>query len=333
MRIIAALTLLAASLSSHTVQSPGGTQSPAASGGTLLVSLSGDAQVALIDATTYQTIVMLPVDPGPHEIAVSRDARTAYVAISGTGPGGTPGKSVAVIDLRARSVRAFSEAICRQPHDVRVSRDAKLLWVACGPDQAVLELNARTGKLLRTLKTNVDGGWFVEASRNERRLFVPHLEGKSLTVIDRRDAATRNIPFAGAMAGIAIAPDGREVWAGYDDNGRAKIAVLDAAGTKVIATIDTGVAAFPRMQFTPGGQRVVAVLGRTCVIVDVAGRAITSRIELPAAAKVVAIDGSGSRAFLTSPGSNQVFVIDVTSARLLTSFPVGKQPDSIAWVK
>lgn len=323
MRILVALSTLAANFLLNGLSGSG----------TLLVSLSGESDVALVDIASQKTIAKLTVGRGPHEITIAPDGRAAYVAISGSGPGGVPGKSIARIDLSNRSVQIFDQGICRQPHDVRVSRDAKLVWIACGPDQSVQEVDARTGKLLKTWKTNVDGGWFVEVSRDNHKLFVPHLEGKSLTIIDRASGDTRNIAFPVGMAGIAISPDGREVWTGYGDAGGARIAILDARSEKLLATIDAGVAGFPRMAFTPDGSRIVIVLDKQCAILDAKTRAILARVELPAGAKVVTVDGSGQHTFLTSPDSNQVLVVDVNAGKLLASFPTGKQPDGIAWVK
>jgi len=80
---------------------------------TLVVLNKSDATASLINPATGQTITKLPVGRGPHELAVSPDGRTAYVANFGRfgvfAAGDTmhtkPGNSVTVLDLVGRRVK------------------------------------------------------------------------------------------------------------------------------------------------------------------------------------------------------------------------------------
>ena len=70
----------------------------------LLVSLTVDRQVAVIDPQTLKVVTTLPIPQGPHEITISRDGHSAYVADSG-GPSATrPGDSIVVLDLKTLSL-------------------------------------------------------------------------------------------------------------------------------------------------------------------------------------------------------------------------------------
>jgi hypothetical protein len=98
-----------------------------------------------------------------------------------------PGRHVSVLDLRARVSKGdYALDSYRPPHDVRVSSDGSVFWVACAPARTVLEVSAPSGRILRAWDIALDGGWFVGATPDDRKLYVPHLEGKSLTVIDRQ---------------------------------------------------------------------------------------------------------------------------------------------------
>lgn len=66
---------------------------------------------------------------------MSPDQRHAYVAA---------GKSITVIDLKQRKVKATFDLGPHSAHDIRVSRDNRRLWLACAPTQSILELDAET---------------------------------------------------------------------------------------------------------------------------------------------------------------------------------------------
>ena len=299
----------------------------------ILVSLSGEQSTALVDGKSFETIRLLQVPLGPHEIAVSPDGNKAYVAISGAGPSGEPGRSVAAIDLRTWSVQLFEKDMCQQPHDMRVSRDSRLLWVACGPAKAVLEMDANSGELRKSWNTNVDGGWFVEITPDNQKLLVPHLEGKSLSIINRTNGKVNSIAFAGSLGGIDISPDGREAWMTLSEKPETlSIAIVNTETETVIQKLDIGSPGFGRLIFTPDGKKVVLANGKEALIIDSITREIISRIALPVAVKVLTVSRDGKRAFLTSPATNEVVVVNLLTKKVETSFKTGKNPDGIACI-
>ena len=308
----------------------------AAPSGTLLISLSGEHKVALVDPASGEARAFFPAGKGPHEITLTRDAATAFVAIPGTGPQGEPGNTITVIDLKSRSVKAtFTLAGCGQPHDTRVSRDGSVLWVACAPAQAVLELDARTGELRRTLKTARDGGWFVEATPDSRKLYVPHLEGKALTVIEVASGEARAVFSGSTQFGVAIAPDGREAWASDADEG--KLTIVDTATDEVRGSVslgpkDEGRPSFSRLRFTPDGKHVAVVLGTQFMLIDAKRRAIVWTLEMPHAGKVVTVSPDSRFAAISHPSNDSVSVIDLAARNVRSTFFVGKTPDGVAWV-
>ncbi len=312
---------------------PAQTSSPQ---GMVLVSYSGAQTVALIRAAGGELVALLPSGKGPHEITVSPDGALAYVAITGTGPGGEPGNTITVIDLKRRTAkREFVLTKCRQPHDTRLSRDGSLLWVACAPGQAVLELNARTGELLREMKTNLDGGWFVEATHDNHRLYVPHLEGKALSVIDLHTGAARAVYSGSTQFGIAISPNGRTVW--VSDSDQHKLTIVDTSSDQLQGTVNLGApqegqSGFARLRFTPNGRSVAVVRGTSFIIIDARGRTIEWTLSLPHPGKVLAVSGDSRHAFVTHPDQDAFSVIDLTARKVIATYAVGQQPDGIAWI-
>ena len=219
--------------------------------GVLLVSLIGERQVAVINPITQQVLAKLPSPQGPHEITLSPDGRLAYVAHSGSGPNTPSGNSIVVLDLRTLSVKSTFKT-CQSPHDTRVSRNGRILWVACALSKAILELDAATGAIRKTWDTKLDGGWFVEITPDDRKLFVPHLEAKALSMIDRRTSQVRTLFSGNTLFGVTVSPVGDEVWVSDADQNR--LSIVDAATGNVTATISLGAAkkdqsGFARLRF------------------------------------------------------------------------------------
>ncbi len=303
--------------------------------GVLLVSYNAEGRVAAIDPATGKVVVTFPSPRGPHEITVSRDGAKAYISDTGTGPGGAPGDAIIVVDLKKRAVEATLR-VCERPHDARVSRDRRRLWVACAPMQAVQEVDATSGKVYKSWKTNLDGGWFVEVTRDERKIYVPHLEGKALSVIDRRTGVVRTLFSGTTQFGISISPDGREVW--VSDADKREVSIVDPVRDAVIGTVSIGSGekdqtGFSRLSFTPDGRHVVVVLGSKFIMVDSKRRSISWSVDMPHPGKVVTVSGDSRRAFVSHPGNDRVSSIDLKNRRIESTIPVGKQPDGLAWVK
>lgn len=299
----------------------------------LLVSLIGERQVAVINPVTQEVIAKLPSPAGPHEINLSADGTLAYVSDSGAGPNTPRGNSIVVLDLRTLSVKSTLKT-CESPHDTRVSRDGRTLWVACARSKSIMEIDAVTGADRKTWDLKLDGGWFVEVTPDERKLFVPHLEAKAFTMVDRRNNQVRTLFSGNTIFGVAVAPGGKEVW--VSDADENKLSIVDVAKGTVTATISLGAAKkdqpnFSRLRFTPDGKRVVVVSDSQFFIVDADRRSIVSTIAMPHPGKVVTVSGDNRHAFVSHPGADSISIINLVNGNIERTFVVGKQPDGVAW--
>jgi YVTN family beta-propeller protein len=303
--------------------------------GLLLVSHNAAREVALIDVSTRRVLLTLPSAGGPHEITVSRDRSLAYISDTGTGPDGSKGDSVVVLDLRARRLlKTFTP--CERPHDTRLSRDGRHLWVACAPMKAVLEMDATTGAIRKTWTTNLDGGWFVEVTPDGKKLYVPHLEGKALTVIDRETGRIRQLLSGSTQFAVTISPNGRELWVSDADQNR--ISIVDTSNDQVRTTVTLGESkkgqmSFSRLRFTPDGKQVVVVRGPTFMVIDAVQHSIMWTLDMPHDGKVVTVSGDNRHAFVSHPGNDNVSVIDLLNRKVENTFAVGRQPDGLAWLE
>ena len=302
----------------------------AAEADVLVVASSAESTVTLVDPSELAPVARFPTAGGPHEIAISPDQRFAYVADSGAGPG-SPGRHVTVIDLARREVKAtYDLGAGSTPHDLVVSRDGSILWVACAPERTVHEIDTDLGELVKKWKTGVDGGWMMAATPRGDKLYVAHLEGGGVSVVDRARGRVRFIRTQPGEMGLAVSPDGAELWAANVETGR--IAVIDTRTDKVVARFASGGKSPLRVKFTPDGTRVlVPHRGPSSLVVfDRARRARVQTIRLPADPKILTVSGDGRTAYMTSPARSLAMAVDLGSARV-TTFLTGKTPDGIAW--
>lgn len=283
----------------------------------LVVAQMDESQVILVESETYKTLATLDTGKNPHEVRVSRDQRYAYIAA---------GKTITAIDLKQRRVKANFDLGQHSAHDIRVSRNGRLLWLACARTQSILELNSDTGQVLKTYQTKQEGSWFVEITPDERKFYTPNLEGKSVSIIDRASGNVKVIPFAHAVYGIDITPDGKQVWVSGGDP-----AVIDTSKDEVIARIKTSEAETGRIRITSDGKKLVVALAKKLVVYDTKTHRLINETELSASPKVLTLSGDGRRAMLTNPDDNSVSVVDIVAGRQLTSFKTGKKPDGIGW--
>jgi hypothetical protein len=194
--------------------------------------------VLLFDARTYDSIASVPVGLAPHEIAAAPDGRHLYVGNTGASAESKRYTITRIDVAEPTRTSAIDAGDCDGLHDLQVSRSGTLLWVGCARARAVNEIELGTGRLRRRWPIVPDGGWTLRATPDERRVYVAHLEGQAVSVIDRESGTASTVAAPGPQYGIDVLPGGREVWVAAADSGR--VTVLDAGSGRVVAAVPSG---------------------------------------------------------------------------------------------
>ena len=307
---------------------------------TLLVVCKSDFRLALVDPATNNVLVRLPTGKGPHEVAASPDGRTAYVSNFGrysVYPAGDTehdlaGNTITVIDVPGRKVKAtFDLGTHTGPHSIVVSHDGKLMWVTTETPQAVLELDSTTGKILHVWNTNQDRSHMIVVTPNEAKFYVTNTVSGSVSVIDKSTGEVKVLPTGPGTEGIAISPDGKEVWAASRTD--AKISIISTATDAIVATFPSGGKSPKRMEFTPDGSQVwVTNSGSSqTTVFDAHARELIESLTTSKDPSGVSISPDGRRAYITNSNANVLTFVDVTSRKVLSTMPIGTDPDGVAW--
>jgi YVTN family beta-propeller protein len=309
---------------------------------TLVVLNKSEQSASLIDPATGRTIAKLPVGRGPHELSISPDGRTAYVANFGrfgVYPAGDTlhtkaGNTVTVLDLANRSVRAtYDFGTHTGQHGMATSKDGRRLWITSETPNALLEVDAASGKILNVWPTNQQRTHLLVPSPDERRFYVTNTVSGSLTIIDRATGAVKNLAIGGGAEGVTVSPDGREVWVAWRND--SKISVVSTATDAVVETFESGGQGPQRIQFTPDGSQVWAsnVRSSTVTVFAAKTRKLLGSINVGAGPAGIVFSPDGKRGYFALSSANQVAVIDVAARKVLQTFATGVEPDGMAWAR
>jgi len=307
---------------------------------TVVVLCKSDFQMVLVDPATQNVLAKLPTGRGPHEVAVSPDGRTAYVSNFGrysVYPAGDTehdkaGNTITVVDLVDRKVKAtFDLGTHTGPHGMIVSHDGKLVWATTETPQAVLELDSATGKILHVWNTNQVRSHMIVTTPNEMKFYVTNTVSGSVSVIDKSTGEVKILPTGPGTEGIAISPDGKEVWAA--SRADAKISIISTATDAIVASFPSGGKSPKRMEFTPDGSQVWVTNSSSsqATVFDARARELIESVTTSKDPSGVSISPDGRRAYITNSNANVLTFVDVPSRKILSTLQVGTDPDGVAW--
>ncbi|MGH9367675.1 MAG: cytochrome D1 domain-containing protein [Thermoanaerobaculia bacterium] len=322
-----------------------GLATPAEAADRLVVLNKSDDTVSILDASTGRTVATIPVGHGPHEAALLSDGRTA--AVSDYGDREKPGRTITLLDVeKGEKVGTIELPDGARPHGLEALADGRLLVTAEGLKELLL-VDPKARRVEHRIPTYQEVSHMVVATRDGSRAFVANIGSGSVTVIEGRKAI-RQIQTGKGAEGIAMTPDGREVW--VTNREADTVSVLDTKSLEVVATIPA--AAFPiRVKVTPDGRRALVSCARSgdVAVFDVAGRKEVARIPLDKEA-VSATESrifstqfgkspvpvglllapDGKRAWVASTNADVVSTIDLEKLAVVGRLTAGREPDGLA---
>jgi YVTN family beta-propeller protein len=316
-----------------------------AQSGTLVVLNKAGNEMALVNPVAMKVVARIPTGAGPHEVAVSVDGNTAFVANYGAQQ---PGRTLEVIDLKGRAdSRSVPLGGLLRPHGIAVHED-KVYFTAEG-SRAVGRLDPATGSVDWVMGTGQSVTHMLVLSRDGRRLYTANIGEGTVTMIDLGSPAgpqgMQHIPVGRGPEGLDLSPDGTELWVATREDGN--LHVLDTTSHAVKAKFAVG--RFPiRVKFTPDGKRVLVTNARggDIAVIDAASRTIIKRIAHGGTPVGVLITPDGRWAFVASqsdqtagPGTDlaaasptgYVHKIDLTTLEIAGRVEPGAGPDGLGW--
>ena len=302
--------------------------------GRLVVLNKEDATLVTVDPSSGKVLGRVATGEGPHEVVVSDDGRTAFVANYGTGQ--SPGGTISVIDLTAhKEVRKFDLGPLRRPHGLAMS-DGKVYFTA-EANRLVARYDPSTNAVDWLMGTGQTGTHMVLVNQDGGKVYTANIGSNTMTILERGQnrmawSATL-VPVGRGPEGFDLSPDGRELWAAHSQDGG--VSVVDLGSKTVTATIDLRTKRSNRLKFTPDGKLVLItdLDAGQLVVVDAASRKETKRLALGRMPEGILIPPDGGRAFVAVAGEGHVAVVDLKTFEVARRIETGKGPDGMAWAR
>ncbi len=180
-------------------------------GPNLIVTAKTAHKVHFLDAATLHPSVTLDMPGSTHELALSRDGRTAYGSIYGDGIFGknvNPDRRIAVIDLPSKSLkRTIDLGGTVAPHGVMMDAD-DVLWCTGELGKSVFALDPRSDKAERV---EIGTAHWLVISHKHDKVFVSHKRDELAVVDRRRRTLIDRIRLPHVVEGVVVTPDGETV--------------------------------------------------------------------------------------------------------------------------
>jgi YVTN family beta-propeller protein len=279
-----------------------------------------DNTVSVIDTAAAAVVATVPVAAGPHGMAVTPDGRTVYVS-------GDASSEVSVIDTATDRVARTIE-VGKTPHGLAMTPDGRRLLVGVYGEDRIAFVDTESGAVVGTAP--VPKPHTVAVRPDGRLAYVSSQEpGKfGLVVIDLATrAVVRTVPLAKPPRDLEFGYDGKALY--FTIAGTNAVEVLDPETDKVVAEIPTGVSPHIASLFrgAPAGTVVVQGPGELMLFSPTTNTPLRS-IAVGKQPHWMAAAGDGKTVYVTNEGSNDVTVVDLTTAQTKT-IPIGNAPRKV----
>ena len=305
--------------------------SPVTGKATAILALDKDGgRLHVIDRDTFALRASIEVGTGAHEVIASQDGKHAYVALYGDQH--EAGHTLVEVDLANASVRKrIDTAPLIRPHGL--ARAGKNIYFTAEVNRALGRFNPDEGRVDRILGIGRDATHMVEIAADGQQLFTADMLSNSVTRMDFRvkapAPALTHFQVGDRPEGLALHPDGNQVWVGL--NGDGKIQILDLGKGAVVASLDAG--SYPaRIEFSADGTQafVIDPQESSLLVFDVDNRSLLHAHHVVGVPLGILPAMEPNRVFLTLSQTGEVVEVDTSTGKVLRRVDVGRVADGIA---
>lgn len=297
----------------------------------VLVALNkADSSLAIIEPVEMKVLGKVTTGDSPHEVVLSADGRTAYVANYGAQ---TPGSSISIIDTVAmKETRRVDVSPLLRPHGLK--EIGGKLYFTSETNRLIARYDPAANKIDWMMGTGQNGSHMVVTTADQKRFYTANIGSDSVTAFEFNNippapSKITHIPVGKQPEAIDVSPDGKEVWVGLNVDGG--IDVVDTATGKVVERIKLGERPY-RVVFAPDGKHVFATVPNTkeLVVIDAATRREIRRMKMESVPIGLTFAKSGKFAFVTAVQPDAALKIDLEKFEIAGRADSGKGPDGIA---
>jgi YVTN family beta-propeller protein len=300
----------------------------------LLVANQGDHTISVLDAATGRSIKSVATNGNhAHEIAVSPDARTAYLPIygdSGVGRPGTDGRTIELLDLQSYTItHTIDLGRPVRPHWAGVEADG-MLYVSAELSNAVDVIDPGTLKVVASIPTGAPQSHMVVFAHDGKRAYTSNVSKGSVSVLDvTARKVVKVITISDTAQRISISADDQLVFTA--DQTQPRMAVIDTNALKVSKWI-----ALPSSGFgstaTPDGKWLLVALPQTdqIAVIDLSNSRLVRTVAVPAHPQEILVRQDRPIAYISCNQSGKVAVLNLETWLVEQTFTAGPGADGLA---
>jgi YVTN family beta-propeller protein len=271
----------------------------------------------------------------PHEIVLTPDRKTLYVADNGvmwmteTGSGDN---TVSIVDIASMKRSATVDlGDFRRPHGITYDTDSNRVYVTTEKPSKLLVLDPQTRKVIRTYDVNGRAPHIVKLDHKREWAYVSNTDTGNLSAIKLGSTEVISIPSGERPQGQAMSPDGRTIFVA--NSGGNSISIFDLEKKKNVGSITTSGKAPVRLVVSSDGKTLIYALqeGRTVGFADITAR--KELLEIPVGGRPVSMSLSldGKLAYCSVQEEDEINIISVAERKVLrvVHTPKGMGPDPV----
>jgi YVTN family beta-propeller protein len=212
-------------------------------------------RMVLIDPTAKKVIGQVVVPGWPHEVAFSRDGKTAYLPSYSDAIVGAPGingQTLDVVDMNTRMVTGTWDLGKQlRPHMPMLGAD-DTLFVSTELAQAISIVDLKDGKITGEIPTGAKESHVFVRTSDGRKIYTANLHAGSISVIDAKARKLiKLIQISGLVNRIALSMDGKRLF--VTDGDSPNVIVIDTATDEILRKAAVSAPAFSVFP-TPDGK-------------------------------------------------------------------------------
>jgi YVTN family beta-propeller protein len=270
----------------------------------------------------------------PHEIVLSPDKQTLYVADNGVvwmTETTTGENTVSVVDILTRkTVGKIELEQFYRPHGITFDAPLGRLLVTTENPSWLLSIDPLTRKVVQKYEVGGKAPHIVKVRSQAPIAFVTNTDTGTLAFINLQSGARKVISCGERPQGQALSPDGKALYVA--NSGGASISVFDVDRQERIATIPTAKAPV-RLVVTPDGKTLIyaAQEGRSVGFLDIKTRKEIGTVALSGRPVSMSLSLDGSLAYSSIQEQDKIYVLSVprrATVKVIDT-PKGTGPDPV----
>jgi YVTN family beta-propeller protein len=279
--------------------------------------------VFLFDKVSGRSFAVVPVDGRPTSVALSRQARQAFVSLAGS-------HAVAIVGLEEKSLlERVPLGAGDAPEELALGPDGRLLLTANAGSGTVSVIDVAGRVEVDRIRVG-EGPRSVRVGRSGLRAYVLNSLSDTISVIDipRRAVAATLTTEAEPLRG-ELDRSGKRLYVIHRSS--PYLTVIDTRRLEVVQRVYVGMGATALAIDPRSGRILLARAGAGTVdVYDPSSLLPLDAIPVGGEPGYLAVDGEGNNLHVVLPRENRIQVLRLSNKKLLSEVDVGADPSWVA---